>query len=80
MDGDPSVEASSPSGLPGVEVTDVASHPLGIIVLDGGMRERIVTIPNGVDVDAFDPARFAAGRGATRASLGVPAESDQIQK
>jgi molecular chaperone DnaK len=42
--GDPTVGTSAREGLPGVEVTDVASHPLGIIVLDGGMRERIVTI------------------------------------
>lgn len=38
-------------------------------------RGRICVVQNGVDVERFDPALFAAGRDATRRALGVPADA-----
>jgi len=38
-------------------------------------KGRVKVIPNGVDVDRFDPAPFAAGRAETRRTLGVPADA-----
>jgi molecular chaperone DnaK len=56
QDGDP----SSTPGLPGVRVTDVASHPLGIVVLDAAHRERIVSlIPQFTPLPCEKRGRFA---------------------
>ncbi len=41
---------SSSPGLPGVRIADVATHPLGIVVLDSALRERIVPL-----IPAFTP-------------------------
>jgi molecular chaperone DnaK len=50
----------SPLGLPGVRVTDVASHPLGIVALDGNLKERIVTIiPEFTQLPCERRSRFA---------------------
>jgi molecular chaperone DnaK len=47
-------------GLPGVRISDVASHPLGIVVLDASMRERIVTlIPEFTPLPCEKRGRFA---------------------
>ncbi len=49
-----------PLGLPGVRITDVASHPLGIVVLDASLRERIVTlIPQYTPLPCEKRGRFA---------------------
>ncbi|MES2641803.1 MAG: Hsp70 family protein [Myxococcota bacterium] len=47
-------------GLPGVRITDVASHPLGIVVLDSALRERIVSlIPQFTPLPCEKRGRFA---------------------
>lgn len=47
-------------GLPGVRVTDVASHPLGIVVLDATLKERIVAlIPEFTPLPCEKRGRFA---------------------
>jgi molecular chaperone DnaK len=47
-------------GLPGVRITDVASHPLGIVVLDSTLRERIVSlIPQFTPLPCEKRGRFA---------------------
>ena len=38
-------------------------------------KGRVKVIPNGVDVERFDPAPFAAGRIETRRALGVPTDA-----
>ena len=41
----PVSEAPSPAvGLPNVHITDIATHPLGIVVLDGALKEWIVNL------------------------------------
>jgi molecular chaperone DnaK len=53
-------DKSQPSGLPGVRITDVASHPLGIVALDASLRERIVTlIPEFTPLPCEKRGRFA---------------------
>jgi molecular chaperone DnaK len=50
----------SGSGLPGVRITDVASHPLGIVVLDSSLQERIVSlIPQFTPLPSEKRGRFA---------------------
>ena len=76
-------------GLPGVRITDVASHPLGIVVLDATLRERIVTlIPEFTPLPCEKRGRFAyaydnmtavrvevtEGRGETRDEVTVIGE------
>ena len=47
-------------GLPGVRITDVATHPLGIVVLDANLRERIVNlIPEFTPLPCEKRGRFA---------------------
>jgi molecular chaperone DnaK len=47
-------------GLPGLTITDIATHPLGIIVLDANLRERIVElIPEGSALPTEKRGRFA---------------------
>ena len=49
-----------PPGLPGVRITDVASHPLGIVVLDATLKERIVIlIPQYTPLPCEKRGRFA---------------------
>jgi len=56
----PVQRASVPEGLPAVRVTDVASHPLGIVVLDVTLRERVVTlIPQFTPLPCEKKGRFA---------------------
>ncbi|MFH1465981.1 MAG: Hsp70 family protein [Pseudomonadota bacterium] len=46
--------------LPGLTITDIATHPLGIIVLDASLRERIVElIPEGTPLPTEQRGRFA---------------------
>ncbi len=53
------IEAEGP-GLPGVRIADVASHPLGIVVLDAQLNERIVTlIPEFTPLPCEKRGRFA---------------------
>ncbi|MDP2313012.1 MAG: Hsp70 family protein [Pseudomonadota bacterium] len=52
--------AAQGAGLPGVRITDVASHPLGIVVLDSALRERIVSlIPQFTPLPCEKRGRFA---------------------
>ncbi len=47
-------------GLPGVRITDAATHPLGIVVLDANHRERIVNlIPESTPLPYEKRGRFA---------------------
>ena len=47
-------------GLPGVRITDAATHPLGIVVLDGNHRERIINlIPESTPLPFEKRGRFA---------------------
>ncbi len=47
-------------GLPGVRITDVATHPLGIVVLDANLKERIVNlIPEMTPLPCDRRGRFA---------------------
>jgi molecular chaperone DnaK len=47
-------------GLPGVRITDVATHPLGIVVLDGTLKERIINlIPEFTPLPCDKRGRFA---------------------
>ena len=47
-------------GLPPVKITDVTSHPLGIVVLDRQMNERVVTlIPEATPLPCEKKGRFA---------------------
>jgi len=60
----PRVAQPSPSkpktGLPGLTITDIATHPLGIIVLDANLRERIVElIPEASALPTEKCGRFA---------------------
>jgi len=50
------------------------SHALArrIVARYPASKPRVTVVPNGVDVDHFDPAPFAAARAATRLALGVP--------
>jgi molecular chaperone DnaK len=51
---------NAPPGLPNVRITDVATHPLGIVVLDPRMNERIVSlIPEGTPLPCEKRGRFA---------------------
>jgi molecular chaperone DnaK len=51
-------EATAP--LPGLSITDIATHPLGIIVLDANLRERIVElIPEASSLPMEKKGRFA---------------------
>ncbi|MFN7142578.1 MAG: Hsp70 family protein [Myxococcota bacterium] len=53
-------DTTGPVGLPGVRITDVASHPLGIVVLDSALRERIVPlIPQFTPLPCEKRGRFA---------------------
>ncbi len=48
------------SPLPGLTITDIATHPLGIIVLDANLRERIVElIPEASALPTEKRGRFA---------------------
>ena len=57
----PALAAPSLSrGLPGLTITDIATHPLGIIVLDANLRERIVElIPEASALPTEKRGRFA---------------------
>ncbi len=59
----PSPVAAPPKpqrGLPGLTITDIATHPLGIIVLDANLRERIVElIPEASALPTEKRGRFA---------------------
>jgi molecular chaperone DnaK len=56
----PSSLSSGGAGLPGVRITDVASHPLGIVVLDSAHRERIAPlIPQFSPLPCEKRGRFA---------------------
>lgn len=47
-------------GLPPVKITDVTSHPLGIVVLDRSLNERVVTlIPEATALPCEKKGRFA---------------------
>jgi molecular chaperone DnaK len=47
-------------GLPPVKITDVTSHPLGIVVLDRSLNERVVVvIPEATAVPCEKKSRFA---------------------
>ncbi len=47
-------------GLPGVRITDVATHPLGIVVLDANHKERIINlIPEFTPLPCDKRGRFA---------------------
>lgn len=76
-------------GLPKVNITDVTSHPLGIVVLDKSLNERVVTlIPEATAVPCEKRGRFAyaydnmtavrvevtEGNGNTRAEVKVIGE------
>ncbi len=50
----------TPVGLPGVRITDVATHPLGIVVLDANLKERIINlIPEFTPLPCDKRGRFA---------------------
>lgn len=52
--------AGPPLGLPQVQFTDVASHPLGIVVLDRNLQERVVPlIAAGTPLPCERRGRFA---------------------
>lgn len=52
--------ADDAPGLPGVRISDVATHPLGIVVLDTSLAERIVTlIPDLTPLPCEKRGRFA---------------------
>jgi molecular chaperone DnaK len=56
----PASPGSPGVGLPGIRITDVASHPLGIVVLDAALRERIVSlIPQFTPLPCEKRGRFA---------------------
>ncbi|MFM2244172.1 MAG: hypothetical protein RL071_246 [Pseudomonadota bacterium] len=56
----PPAEPAGFIGLPPVKVTDVTSHPLGMIVLDRNMNERIYPlIPEATPVPCEKAGRFA---------------------
>jgi molecular chaperone DnaK len=60
--GEPGVPATTGRviGLPGVRITDVATHPLGIVVLDASLRERIINlIPEFTPLPCEKRGRFA---------------------
>ena len=62
VSGVPSIPPDAPATgtLPGLTILDIASHPLGIIVLDTGLRERIVElIPEGSPLPTQQRGRFA---------------------
>jgi molecular chaperone DnaK len=47
-------------GLPGVRITDVATHPLGMVVLDANLKERVVNlIPEFTALPCDKRGRFA---------------------
>ncbi len=53
-------EAPAEATLPGLIITDIATHPLGIIVLDANLREQIVElIPEGSPLPTEKRGRFA---------------------
>ncbi len=53
-------EPTAKAKLPGLIITDIATHPLGIIVLDANLRERIVElIPEGSALPTEKRGRFA---------------------
>jgi len=67
---DPSAPSAAPSsitpegmgyiGLPPVKITDVTSHPLGIVVLDRNLNERVVAlIPEATPLPCEKKSRFA---------------------
>ena len=62
---DPPTEEASrydqdPPSLPRVDITDITSHPLGIVVLDKNLQERVVTlIPAGTPLPCEKGGRFA---------------------
>ena len=88
---DPSSAPSSDSGrsdggaLPGIRITDVASHPLGIVVLDSQLRERIVSlIPQYAPLPCEKRGRFAYaydGMVAVRVEIteGMGESRDEVQ-
>ncbi len=52
--------STTPVGLPGVRITDVATHPLGIVVLDANLKERIINlIPEFTPLPCDKRGRFA---------------------
>ncbi|MSQ00686.1 MAG: Hsp70 family protein [Myxococcales bacterium] len=56
----PTPVSSTPVGLPGVRITDIATHPLGIVVLDANLKERIVNlIPEFTPLPCDKRGRFA---------------------
>ena len=56
----PHAPAKLSGGLPGLTITDIATHPLGIIVLDANLRERIVElIPEASALPTEKRGRFA---------------------
>lgn len=70
--------------LPGVRIADVASHPLGIVVLDATLNERIVTlIPEFTPLPCEKRGRFAYaydGMTAVRVEVteGVGSSRDEV--
>ncbi len=60
LSSNPAPGSPPPVGLPGVRITDVATHPLGIVVLDSALRERIVSlIPQFTPLPCEKRGRFA---------------------
>ncbi|MEC8422403.1 MAG: Hsp70 family protein, partial [Myxococcota bacterium] len=69
FDGNASLSAASPPardaaldyvGLPPVRITDVTSHPLGMVVLDRDLKERVVAlIPEATPLPCERKGRFA---------------------
>lgn len=65
VEGTDDAEAPTPGpgpvrGLPGVRITDVVTHSLGIVVLDGSLKERIVNlIPESTPLPCEKRGRFA---------------------
>ncbi len=58
--GDTATQTEPPPGLPQVEVTDVTTHPLGVVVLDKDLRERVIQlIPTATAVPCEKRGRFA---------------------
>ena len=56
----PPADEDEAPGLPGVRISDVATHPLGIVVLDTSLTERIVTlIPDLTPLPCEKRGRFA---------------------
>ncbi len=54
------VAPRTPFGLPGVRITDVVTHSLGIVVLDASLNERIVNlIPESTPLPCEKRGRFA---------------------